>query len=221
MTAVWENSGHQSGALIVLLAMADWADDNGGSIFPSVQKLAFKSRLKDRQVQRVIRTLLASGELVLLDQGGGRHQTNSYRIPMPFRKGVIKTPFEKGVICDTKRVSFATQKGVTEDTPIHQEPSLEPLGAQARRRARARKTTPGFSSQAEVCMRSASFRTLNSALQEARNEIETITHPGGCAQYIEPKSPEKHSQLEAARRKLSYARSEIELLMAKTPAAGA
>jgi len=77
--AVWENSRHNGGALLVLLALADFAD-NQGRAFPSIPTLAERTRVTDRQVRRTLNALVVSGELVIETRGGGRNLSNRYRV---------------------------------------------------------------------------------------------------------------------------------------------
>ena len=69
---VWNNSSHKGGPLLVLLAIADHAHDDGGGAYPSIDTLAFKSRLSTRQVKRVLHELVESGELVIEPNAGPR-----------------------------------------------------------------------------------------------------------------------------------------------------
>ena len=62
MTQVWEHSSQEHGNLLVLLAIADFADD-AGRAFPSVETLAKKARLSERQVQRAIKELRVAKEI--------------------------------------------------------------------------------------------------------------------------------------------------------------
>lgn len=70
MSAIWKSSQATGGELLVLLAIADFADDDGMA-YPSVSTLGKKSRLSARQVQRAIRRLTALGELAI-ETGKGR-----------------------------------------------------------------------------------------------------------------------------------------------------
>jgi DNA-binding transcriptional MocR family regulator len=68
--------------LLLLLAMADFADDDG-ACFPSVRKLAKKSRISDRQAHRVIKQLCDRKYIELVEKGGvrkGKNVSNRYRI---------------------------------------------------------------------------------------------------------------------------------------------
>ena len=76
MSRVWEESKHEGSALLTLLAIADFADDDGKA-FPSKKTLAKKTRMSARSVQRLVQTLIASGEL-FVDPNAGRNGTNLY-----------------------------------------------------------------------------------------------------------------------------------------------
>lgn len=60
MTAVWERTDLSSTQKLVLLALADWANDEG-LCWPSISRLAVKSGLTSRSVQKSIRSLEETG----------------------------------------------------------------------------------------------------------------------------------------------------------------
>ncbi|MBD9700695.1 helix-turn-helix domain-containing protein [Streptomyces sp. ID01-12c] len=79
---VWARSESRNGARLVLLALADRADDKGQA-WPSVDDLAERTKLSPRAVQKAIANLVEIGELEV-ENGGGRHRSNRYRIvPKP------------------------------------------------------------------------------------------------------------------------------------------
>lgn len=79
---VWTRSESRNGARLVMLALADRADDNGQA-WPSVDDLAERTKLSPRAVQKAIANLVEIGELEVVN-GGGRHRSNRYRIvPKP------------------------------------------------------------------------------------------------------------------------------------------
>lgn len=78
MSAVWAASAAQSGDLLVLLAIADFCNDEGIA-FPSVATLAKKARLSPRQVKRTLSRLQRMGELKVLKRTGP-NRVNKYRI---------------------------------------------------------------------------------------------------------------------------------------------
>ena len=61
MTAVWDAQRYEAGTLLVLLAMADYANDEDRTCHPSIGRLADKSRLSRRQVQRIMDRLKTDG----------------------------------------------------------------------------------------------------------------------------------------------------------------
>ena len=62
---VWQGSQHKSGNLLVLLVLADHADDRG-TAWPGIRLLARKARLSQRHTRRCLNQLVASGELEAL-----------------------------------------------------------------------------------------------------------------------------------------------------------
>lgn len=62
LSEVWDRSNGGGGELLVLLAIADHANDQG-YCYPSIEYLAAKSRLKKRQVIRVLDELIEHGEI--------------------------------------------------------------------------------------------------------------------------------------------------------------
>lgn len=85
---VWKNSRHDGSALLLLLAIADYADDHGIA-WPSIAALRRKARLGKTACYEALIRLKGSGELEILESGGGR-KTSRYR--------VITTPGEQLVM---------------------------------------------------------------------------------------------------------------------------
>lgn len=69
-------------AKMALLAMCDWANDEGGSLFPSVSQVATRVSCSERQAQRVLHALVEMGYLAVIGNlnGGAPGQTRQYRI---------------------------------------------------------------------------------------------------------------------------------------------
>ena len=88
---------------LVLLCLADHANDDGANAYPSVNRLSARCSLSRRAVQKILRRL-EKREVIILQGGakGGRERTRNYRISLeranvvhPFRqKG--RTWFPKG-----------------------------------------------------------------------------------------------------------------------------
>lgn len=69
MSSVWKLSQHEASDLLVLLAVADYANDEGEA-WPSVEALMRKARLSERAVRYSIRRLVASGEMTVAEDSG-------------------------------------------------------------------------------------------------------------------------------------------------------
>ena len=78
---VWHHSIHKGTALLLMLAIADHAHDDGGGAYPSIDALAQKIRMSPRQVKRVVQQLVVSGELEV-DENAGPRGCHIYRITM-------------------------------------------------------------------------------------------------------------------------------------------
>lgn len=119
MTAVWKSSPHKGEALIVLLALADWANDQG-ECWPSMPVIAQKARITEQAARRIIKRLETDGS-VEVERGGGAGVKNQYRI-----KPILKVPLTK-----TVTGTLATEKGEPCEQPYKEEPSLEPSSSPA------------------------------------------------------------------------------------------
>jgi len=80
MSLVWERAPYTAGSLIVLLALADWANDEGVA-WPSMERLALKARIDRRSAQRIVRQLEKDGVLEI-EHGGGRAKQHKYVLKM-------------------------------------------------------------------------------------------------------------------------------------------
>lgn len=77
MGMVWDSALPRNEKAI-LLAYADHADHEGGNIYPSVGRIAWKTGYDERAVQRITKRLIDKG--ILMRQGEGPKRTNLYRI---------------------------------------------------------------------------------------------------------------------------------------------
>jgi len=127
MDRVWEHSQQSSGALLVLLAISDFADDDGIA-FPSIRTLARKARLSERQVQRVIAELVAAQELTITP-GQGRAGSHLYRVTVDSRRQEVTGETGDKLAPRHRRregVTYCHRQGVTpvSPKPSYREPSL-------------------------------------------------------------------------------------------------
>ncbi len=129
---VFDRYPNGGGEMLLALALADHAHDDGTHIFPSIARLAEKTRQSERSVQYQLRRMEQSGWLVLVNAGiGGRRsgfgeggRTRQYRINPDWMKGAEIAPFSKGAKkasegCKTtqERVQNGVEKGATAIAP--------------------------------------------------------------------------------------------------------
>lgn len=139
MTTVWDHAPVDGTELLLLLAMADYAHDDGSNVFPSVATLAKRVRLKERQTQIVLASLRDKG---LIERCEKRHngpwvyQIRLDLIDPLLKEGVQKHAPVQGVQQDAPRgaaqytpgVQKNAPLGVQQDAPItvSREPSVKP-----------------------------------------------------------------------------------------------
>lgn len=97
---------------LAMLAIAEFANDDTGQCWPSIETLSTMICLQDRQTQRVLKSLSDDG-YITIEVAHGRNRSNVYTIT------------EK-VSSTTEKVSSTTEKGVLDDTRTNIEPSIEP-----------------------------------------------------------------------------------------------
>jgi hypothetical protein len=93
MTQVWQRLDCTGGELLLALALADIADDNGERIYPGVATLAFKTRQSERQVQRQLKRFRTRKWLQVKKASKGRSATR-YRINPAWVNSDILSGFE-------------------------------------------------------------------------------------------------------------------------------
>lgn len=90
MTRVWKHSRHKEGTLLVLLAIADFANDDGVA-FPSMKTIAKKARMTIRNAQLAVRRLERGGELVVTIGGAPAPYTGCNLFRVTLATGVQET----------------------------------------------------------------------------------------------------------------------------------
>jgi hypothetical protein len=105
MMNVWQHSNQRGSALVVMLALADMANDDF-ECYPGKAKLSVKCRLTVRNLTTILGQLEAAGELMIIRRRVGTlNQSNIYKLTL----GVV-TPESLGVV--TPR-SSGSDSGVT------------------------------------------------------------------------------------------------------------
>lgn len=111
MSDVWRHSQHSKSALIILLALADQAQDDG-FCWPSIDKLAKKARVSRRTVLNVLDVLEQSEELSILRNWG--HKGNNLYHVTPYMGDHLTAPIDWEEITLPDRV---VESGVGKDYP--------------------------------------------------------------------------------------------------------
>jgi hypothetical protein len=112
----------------VLLAYADNANDNGGSIFPALLTIANKTGYSKRSVQEITKKLEKRG--LLLRNGRSKHATVLWRIPLDF--AMADSAMADSAIWQSSASAIAESaipsmlQTATEPSLTIKEPSLKP-----------------------------------------------------------------------------------------------
>jgi hypothetical protein len=90
----WKHSRAKGSCLLVLLAVADNADEATGMAWPSIPYLARKVRLVERAVQYNLRRLVTLGELAIEEREG---HSSRYRLTLPRGEAPFRGAKDAGV----------------------------------------------------------------------------------------------------------------------------
>lgn len=96
MNLAWTVAIPNASAKIVLLALADHANDEGTSCFPQIETICKKCGLTYRGVTKILEQLKTNGQITVVS-GRGRHRSNNYKVhPDPTRKWEPRSYFKHG-----------------------------------------------------------------------------------------------------------------------------
>lgn len=87
MTRVWDHSSQKGSELLLLLAIADYADDNGFA-WPGLETLANKTRLSIRHTTRLVGQLAETKELIVFTR---RARGNVYIVTTGITESALKS----------------------------------------------------------------------------------------------------------------------------------
>jgi len=94
MTEVWEHADAKGCQLLLLLALADYADDRGRS-YPAIRTLAKKTRMTRRGVQKALSELELHG-LITIKAGAGPKGCHVFTLGRTARQGGANCETQKG-----------------------------------------------------------------------------------------------------------------------------
>ncbi len=81
MSWVWDNSPYEGVGLLVHLALADFADDQG-VCWPSQKRISDKCKSSERHVRRIIKQMVDDGQIMIVEKSNGVTTNNKYRLLM-------------------------------------------------------------------------------------------------------------------------------------------
>lgn len=132
-----KNSRQRGGAYTVMMVMAELADETG-LCWPSLNHVAERARMSQRNAIRAIARLRDEGEVSVVEKGRGRGNRNVYRIevglpdwtPKPSIKSDNTSPNEdaENLTNRTVKSDKSDRENLTNTTSLYREPPLEPSG---------------------------------------------------------------------------------------------
>lgn len=125
MDYVWAHSRQKGSALLLLLAIADHAHDDGDGAYPSLETLAQKTRMSIRQTQRLIKSLAAAEELEIKFRQGPQ-LANLYRVVTTCHDVPPVVPSCRGDTGGTQVVTSGVNSGDIATSPKPSGTVIEP-----------------------------------------------------------------------------------------------
>ena len=123
MSKVWELTGLTATEKLILLAIADHANDDGFA-YPSIVGLQAKTCLSERGVQTIIRRLQEVG-LLSIQTGGGRGGKNLYQVILTAETPQQMPPQHMQGLAETPQLTTETPQLTTlNPAPAAPEPSI-------------------------------------------------------------------------------------------------
>lgn len=95
MTLVWDIRWPTQNHLLVMLKLADYANDEGGKIWPAVSTIAGQAQCSDRTVRNVLKALRDCGIAHVVQAGGGSMPT-IYQLNVPLLRSLVGKTIEGG-----------------------------------------------------------------------------------------------------------------------------
>lgn len=187
MAWVWDQELPTSMKML-LLAIADHADDEGDNAWPSKSRLAKKVGLSENRIRQMLRALEADGWIETGRQQGGTHRTpidkrpNLYRIIMTNRglthEAPPATPPRRGLAHEAPRgITHEAPRGLTHEPLTISSTSSTSIGGDSDTESpRKRKADPLFDAMVEACSINALRLTTSSrgALNRAVKELREV-----------------------------------------------
>ena len=143
MTLVWDRFPGAGSELLVMLALADWCDDRGENLYPSIPTVAKKIRASESQARRLVHGLIDQGWVSVIGNefGGSPGSSRQYRLN-------LAKLTETGSVSATPRIDATPRTGATSST--HATPRMD-----------ARDGSHGCAKTGRMGARQTVIRTVN------------------------------------------------------------
>lgn len=223
MSTIWDQSSHEGSTLLLLLALADHASDDG-VCWPGIPRLARKARKTERHIKRLLTKLEGSGELYIV-RGAGRGNTNMYYIALDFSEEEMAHTLIKRFEFDPNRAAQVANyvanlqgKGDTQDTFLDARDNIKgDIQGQERVTPASEKVTPA-SRKGDIAMSPEPSLTINESSGES--SLPPIGEkPDPClsdkqlvratADLFDELVPETPEEIDAALREAGYDPDEV------------
>lgn len=141
MTQIWDTCLYDGGTLIVLLALADWAADDGTKVHPGLETLAGKARMTVRGTQKCLVRLRKDGVINAVAAAmGGRSKVTEYKINLERvnylhrlhkadPKGCPRCSKGRTLLHEKGELGYVKGEQQSAYIDNHQEPSVDPSNA--------------------------------------------------------------------------------------------
>lgn len=117
MKRVWDHSQSRGTTRLVLLSLADRADEDGIA-WPGIRNIAKRANIQDRQAQRALRALERAGELFTI-LNSSKYDTNHYFVTVGLTDAeIVKTLVARFDIAPEQAQNWRKTMGVIDDTGV-------------------------------------------------------------------------------------------------------
>jgi hypothetical protein len=153
---VWEKWPSGGSEMLCMLALADWCNDEGGSLYPSMNTLARKMRVSESQARRVMHNLISRGFVRVVGNANGGAPGSTRQYHLNVAKVAALKEFESETGSASARGSMdaregshgCAETGSTHDTLTVIDPLEEPL---VKPHVASDDATSGYSEDFEQC----------------------------------------------------------------------
>lgn len=121
---VWERSGQSGDSLLLLLAMADFCDEDG-ICWPSQERLAERVRCSDRWIRALLKRLVLATDIAVIEQGGGRSKSTSYQLNNLYVNQEHKSRINDETRNSKSRITVPEKEELSDTNPEHSSINVE------------------------------------------------------------------------------------------------